>query len=514
MAAARNETDREQTSQQLDAFHKTFNFCMTCRQYTCGNCWNEAEGRCLSCAPNLGQEIMPAPFGNRRGGRRHDADRQRSRRAPGPQRPRGARRRRPSRSPGRRPTSCARPRAPAEPPRGRSPSRADGATGTEVAAEAERSGQTVAAEPHRGGRARGRGAPRRPLCPRSRSSPSRQSRWQPRRRPRRSPSTSRAAPRGRRRARDPAAPSPTAEPGAVAGRLPQLEPDGGRGAARRPRGRCGGEHLRPAPALPARPEPGRRDRGIRTRPGRTSRQAVAPLAPAPPVTRPSRSSRRPSCRSRPRSRHPPSRSEPGARSPAPAEPFDPGARAVLGRASTSARPFQPEPVAPVEPRRRLRPAADLADRRPRRPDHRWHPRPSPSSSRPSRPADAVAASAEPQWPATPEWPEPRQSQGLPFLGRPAAADGRHRGPVGRVRTGGRAGRSPRATSPSPAQGREAGRRPAVRQLRAVTVRQRPVLPPLRDTPGLTPPLGALRPRGRTPSRSDARRSRTRTQAAP
>jgi hypothetical protein len=64
MAAARNETDREQTSQQLDAFHKTFNFCMTCRQYTCGNCWNEAEGRCLSCAPSLGQEIVPAPFGN------------------------------------------------------------------------------------------------------------------------------------------------------------------------------------------------------------------------------------------------------------------------------------------------------------------------------------------------------------------------------------------------------------------------------------------------------------------
>ena len=64
MAAARNETDREQTTQQLDAFHKTFNFCMNCRQYTCGNCWNEAEGRCLSCAPNLGQDILPAPFGN------------------------------------------------------------------------------------------------------------------------------------------------------------------------------------------------------------------------------------------------------------------------------------------------------------------------------------------------------------------------------------------------------------------------------------------------------------------
>jgi hypothetical protein len=62
MAAARSDDEREQTSQQLDAFHATFNFCMTCRQYTCGNCWNEIEGRCLTCAPNLGREILPAPF--------------------------------------------------------------------------------------------------------------------------------------------------------------------------------------------------------------------------------------------------------------------------------------------------------------------------------------------------------------------------------------------------------------------------------------------------------------------
>ena len=62
MAAARSETDRELTAHQLDAFHKTFNFCMSCRQYTCPNCWNEAEARCLSCAPLLGQEVMPAPF--------------------------------------------------------------------------------------------------------------------------------------------------------------------------------------------------------------------------------------------------------------------------------------------------------------------------------------------------------------------------------------------------------------------------------------------------------------------
>jgi hypothetical protein len=64
MAAARNDVEREATSQQLDAFHRAFNFCMSCRQYTCGNCWNEAEGQCLTCSPHLGQEILPAPFSN------------------------------------------------------------------------------------------------------------------------------------------------------------------------------------------------------------------------------------------------------------------------------------------------------------------------------------------------------------------------------------------------------------------------------------------------------------------
>jgi hypothetical protein len=58
MAAARSETDREATAHQLDAFHETFNFCMSCRQYTCPNCWNEPEARCLSCAP---LELPEAP---------------------------------------------------------------------------------------------------------------------------------------------------------------------------------------------------------------------------------------------------------------------------------------------------------------------------------------------------------------------------------------------------------------------------------------------------------------------
>jgi nicotinate-nucleotide--dimethylbenzimidazole phosphoribosyltransferase len=59
--AARSDTDRDATSSQLDAFHQTFNFCMQCRQYTCPNCWNEAEGRCLTCAP-LALGASDAPF--------------------------------------------------------------------------------------------------------------------------------------------------------------------------------------------------------------------------------------------------------------------------------------------------------------------------------------------------------------------------------------------------------------------------------------------------------------------
>ena len=33
-----------------DAARKA-NFCLSCRQYTCSDCWNTVEGRCLSCAP-------------------------------------------------------------------------------------------------------------------------------------------------------------------------------------------------------------------------------------------------------------------------------------------------------------------------------------------------------------------------------------------------------------------------------------------------------------------------------
>jgi hypothetical protein len=52
LAAARSDDERETSIQQLDAFHKTFNFCMSCRQYTCGTCWNDVSGQCLSCSPS------------------------------------------------------------------------------------------------------------------------------------------------------------------------------------------------------------------------------------------------------------------------------------------------------------------------------------------------------------------------------------------------------------------------------------------------------------------------------
>jgi ribosomal protein L40E len=63
LADARSEEQREVSGGQLDAFHQTFQFCMACRQYTCANCWNESEGRCLSCAPpSIGAGQLGSPF--------------------------------------------------------------------------------------------------------------------------------------------------------------------------------------------------------------------------------------------------------------------------------------------------------------------------------------------------------------------------------------------------------------------------------------------------------------------
>lgn len=43
---------------QLEAFHSAFNFCIQCRQYACTNCWNDAAGRCRTCAPIPGKDDL------------------------------------------------------------------------------------------------------------------------------------------------------------------------------------------------------------------------------------------------------------------------------------------------------------------------------------------------------------------------------------------------------------------------------------------------------------------------
>ena len=50
-AVARSESEQRTTATALEAFHRTFNFCLSCRRYTCADCWNAVEGRCLSCSP-------------------------------------------------------------------------------------------------------------------------------------------------------------------------------------------------------------------------------------------------------------------------------------------------------------------------------------------------------------------------------------------------------------------------------------------------------------------------------
>ena len=51
IAEARREQDRQASGIQLRAFHDTFSFCFTCRQYTCRDCWNDSAGRCRTCVP-------------------------------------------------------------------------------------------------------------------------------------------------------------------------------------------------------------------------------------------------------------------------------------------------------------------------------------------------------------------------------------------------------------------------------------------------------------------------------
>jgi hypothetical protein len=56
LTQARHEDEHEDSTRVTEAFHRTFNFCMTCRQYACDKCWNARAGACFSCAPEPGFE--------------------------------------------------------------------------------------------------------------------------------------------------------------------------------------------------------------------------------------------------------------------------------------------------------------------------------------------------------------------------------------------------------------------------------------------------------------------------
>ena len=64
MELARNEEGREASTRMTQAFHRTFNFCLSCRQYACDRCWNSRTGVCLSCSPDpVGEPAAsPAPL--------------------------------------------------------------------------------------------------------------------------------------------------------------------------------------------------------------------------------------------------------------------------------------------------------------------------------------------------------------------------------------------------------------------------------------------------------------------
>ena len=487
MAAARNETDREQTSQQLDAFHKTFNFCMSCRQYTCGNCWNEAEGRCLSCAPELGQEVMPAPFPDARHRRRPEPHRSGAERRPGSERLRLASA---PAEPLAWPTSDLMREAEAEP--------VDGAFDAAIAA---------AAEDAANGADLAEAAESAPFD--DETLPEDESFDFAARFAAVTAATEAVA------AEPPAAEAPTAAPAkppvepvvvepVVVERA--VEPDV---AAATETAATDDVLDHPAAAAAAAAAANTTDLFQRFRPGQSlddeieafereqAAEAAARLLPPLPPRRRSPSLSRwrqhPWRRSR-RSTHPSrSTAEPEA---APVETFEPEPVAVEPETEPAwPEPAWPEPAAAEGPVDEPLPVPAGDPRVDYVPQPTWqivapdgpatNGAPAPPSQLPTQPsADAIAASAEPQWPdrarppAFRSWADPR----------PRAADRRvvgGLGPAGLERQRGAAGGCFR---------HEGGRRPAVRQLRPVAVRERSVLPPLRHSPGLTSP--SRRGRGR------------------
>ena len=284
------------------------------------------------------------------------------------------------------------------------------------------------------------------LTPRSRPWPSPSPRRSPSRRPSlppRSHSRARARRRARGRARQVAEPEVVAEADVA-------EPE------RRPPSRRGARDRRRARRVAAEPV------GQSPNPSRSTPSIVAAIARRARDRRPS--------------------------------PRSPGRARTAAAAPSS--PRQPPRHASPEPagarRRRRHRAADLADGRA-----------GPDAAAPAVPADPLAGRGDRgrrTRPSRSGRPDPSGPGAL----RPRAS----RSSVARPRR--QAGsrpcgpRRPADLVAGPTPDRPATRHPAVRQLRTVTLRDRPVLPPLRDLPGrLT----------RRPARS-AVSSRTRTQAAP
>ena len=452
MADARSDEERSATTHQLDAFHKTFNFCMTCRQYTCGNCWNTADGRCLTCAPlpeveppaaDLAEVVVAEPPEAAEPRARVTSTRTRMRRGP---RPTSHRIGLPAPwdwlelPPMRKPLPGSLPRR----RRRRSPTLRR--CGASRPARAWRM-----PSPHT--RRRSRRRKRRP--------------WRPR------PSRSREA--------EPAAVEPVAVEPVAAGRAgrgragrSRAEPVAASRAGRSPsRSRSSRSSSRSQPR-PSRGGRAGRGRAGRSRAGRGGRAGRGRAGRRPSRSRPSRSRRAGRGRARvavePRSCQPePSRSPP--------------------RLATTSSRSQRGPSAPGAPETSAVPQPA--------------PQPTAEPTAPSNPWLTVApddGSAAPQWPTAPQWTRSGTTRELPttLAGRPIvpqdnaaalwAASARE------VLTGG--------PNPVNAGNGRAGHTPAVRELRPLTLAQRPVLSPLWDPPGLI----ATRPASSAPAHPSRRRS--------
>jgi len=61
LAQARAQHADSLTARQLATFERSFCFCMECRQYVCRDCWNDARGRCATCAPFPGAVVVAPP---------------------------------------------------------------------------------------------------------------------------------------------------------------------------------------------------------------------------------------------------------------------------------------------------------------------------------------------------------------------------------------------------------------------------------------------------------------------